>query len=77
VDVRVRASDDRPGVQLSIDTEDALTIRESTSDMVIVVNGKPVRLSAADSAQRKRLLREAAKATVAMYRPALERLEKA
>jgi len=45
--------------------------------MVVVVNGKLIELSAEDSAQRKQLLREAAAATVALYRPALDRLEDA
>ncbi len=54
-----------------------MTVREPKAQMLVMVNGKPVRLSAVDSAQRKQLLREAARATVALYRPALERLEKA
>ena len=45
--------------------------------MVIIVNGKPVRLSEEDAAQHKQMLREATAAMVALYRPALERLKNA
>jgi hypothetical protein len=56
-----------------------LTIRKSSKvrKMIIIVDGKAVELSASDSALRRKLLRDAARATVARYRPALERLEKA
>ena len=54
-----------------------MTVRESKVPMIIIVNGKPVRLSPEDAAERKWLLRDATAAVVARYRPALERLEKA
>ncbi|MCL4241140.1 MAG: hypothetical protein KJ048_07275 [Dehalococcoidia bacterium] len=54
-----------------------MTVRDPGARMKVVVNGKQIELSAEDSAQRKRLLREATAAVVALYRPALERLEDA
>ncbi|GMV87051.1 MAG: hypothetical protein AMXMBFR80_29040 [Dehalococcoidia bacterium] len=54
-----------------------MTVREPRARMKVVVNGKQIELSAEDSAQRRRLLREATAAVVALYRPALERLEDA
>jgi hypothetical protein len=54
-----------------------VTVREPDARMKVVVNGKQIELSPEESAQRRRLLREATAAVVALYRPALERLEDA
>lgn len=45
--------------------------------MTIYVGGKPRELSVEESARHQRLLRDATAAVVALYRPALERLEDA
>lgn len=54
-----------------------MTVREPRARMKVVVNRKQIELSAEDSAQRKRLPREATGVVVALYRPALERLKDA
>lgn len=54
-----------------------MTSTEARPVRTVIVNGKSKRLSSEETVRRKFLLREATRATVAMYRPALERLEKA